>query len=261
MAERLFCHARCQVADTRNSADTHSHMLCCDRFHRSRHADCICAEPAQQFHLCRCFIGRSRQLRIHALLQSDLLLCRCFFQNFLQLPVVYLRHVRKPYSQFVKILPDQRIGCKQRNVIRQQHQIPCRKRRIDPAGGICQKQKLRSHPLHQPDRQHHIRNRIALIKMDSSLHAHHRNGSDPSKNKFSCMSGHGRNRKTVDFMVIQFCLHPNFLRVVPKPRTEHQRNLRRKRNLFLNTFVTAYKLFIYVLHDVLFSGNFILLRS
>ena len=53
------------------------------------------------------------------------------------------------------------------------------------------KQKLRSHPLHQPDRQHHIRNRIALIKMNSSLHAHHRNGSDPSKNKFSCMSGHG----------------------------------------------------------------------
>ena len=61
-------------------------------------------------------------------------------------------------------------------------------------------------------------------------------------------------------MVIQFCLHPNFLRVVPKPRTEHQRNLRRKRNLFLNTFVTAYKLFIYVLHDVLFPGYFILMQ-
>ena len=125
-----------------------------------------------------------------------------------------MAHIRETGSQFFNIGPDQRIGCKAGYVIGKQHQIPGVKGSIYAAGGVGQEKKFRAQQLHQPDRQHHIADRVPFVIMYPALHAHHRHIAHISENKPAVMSRYGGYGKTFNIPVGYLGRHPDRIRIV-----------------------------------------------
>ncbi len=157
-------------------------------------------------------------------------------------------HIGKTHAQFVYVGADKRIGGPHGNMVCEHHEISCRKGRVDAAGGVGQKEDFCPHQLHQTHRQYHVRDRISLIVMHPSLHADHRHILDVTEDKFSGMSGHSGNRKPFDLVIVQFGFHTDVIRIVPKPGTQNNRNLRRKMNLFLKTCIALHQFLVYGIH-------------
>ena len=135
-------------------------------------------------------------------------------------------------------------------MIGNQHKVPCPEGSVDSTGSVRKKQNLSSHHLHQTGRQNHIRYRVSLIVMNPSLHTYYRNALHVTENKFTGMSWYGRNRKALDFFIINFSLYLHRICIIAKTGAKHQCNLGRKRDPVLNTFIAFCYLFIYLIHCI-----------
>jgi len=165
-----------------------------------------------------------------------------------QFSVINLTHIRKSCSKFINILTHQRIGCKTRNMIFDQHKITCAKIRIYTTRCICQKKNFRSHHVHQSDRKYYIRNRIAFIIMNSSFHADYRNIFYITKNKFTSMPWYGRYRKLCNLRIIKFCFNTNIVCIITKTRSKYNCYFRLDFDFIFNTFITSFYFFIHFIH-------------
>ena len=194
----------------------------------------------QKLNLRRRFKGRAGQLRVNAFLKPDSLFLRRFPDQFLHAHVIDMGHIREPHAQFIYIGSDQRIRRPKGYMILQHHEVPRMERWIDAAGRIGQKQQLRPHQLHQAGGKHHIGYGIAFIIMYSALHAHHRYLAHIAEYEFSGMSRHRGDRESFDFMIIQFRLHPNIIRIVPQPGAKDDRHLRLKIDFLPETLITLH---------------------
>ena len=125
-------------------------------------------------------------------------------------------------------------------MITDQHQIPGLKIRIHPAGSIGQEQCLCPHQLHQPHRQHHITDGIALIIMHPSLHADYRHLVHIPENKSAVMPRHSGNGKLPNLTVRDLRLHLDGVRIIAQPGTQHQRHFRTKICVFSYAFQAAH---------------------
>ena len=134
-------------------------------------------------------------------------------------------------------------------MILNQHKASCRKGRVDAAGGVGQKQNFSPHQFHQPCRKHHIRDRIALIVMNPSLHAYHRHILYITEDKLALMSRNRRYGEILNFIIPDFSPHIHAVRIIPQPGAQNQRHPGLKGNPFFNAFVAFQNLLIYLIHS------------
>ena len=95
-----------------------------------------------------------------------------------------------------------------------EHKISRMEALLNAAGGICQKEHLRTHHLHETGRQNNVRHRIALIVMYTSLHNHNRNALHMAEHEAALVQRHRRNRKALDFTVVKRRVNINLICVI-----------------------------------------------
>ncbi len=206
----------------------HAHVVGCHCLAGCAHAYRVRSQAPGHSDFCWCLILRPRKLQIHTLPKGNVQPPGRLPNGLPEFFIVSVTHIAEPGSQGIAVGPNQRGGNKGRNVIPDQHKISRTIGGIDSSRRIGQKQRLRSHKLHQPYGQHHITDCVPLIVVHPALHADYRNLSYIAENKTALVSFHRRPGKALNILVIQNSLHTDSLRIIPKSRSQHQSYLRHK---------------------------------
>ncbi len=144
-----------------------------DHLRHRRHAYQVTAHDPEHPVFGRRFKRGPLQANVNALLQVNLIPDGDQLGLLPQFDAVNLAHIRKPRSQFIQVLPTQRVLGKKVDMVCDHHQI------ADTIIGVQSPRRVRHeqviHPklLHHPHRERDLLHRVAFIIMKTPLQCQH----------------------------------------------------------------------------------------
>ena len=114
--------------------------------------------------------------------------------------VVRAGHVRKPRSELIVILSDQRVR-QQGNMVAKHHYVTHLVAQIKPAGSVGQEEVGYAQQFHHPYREGNLLHCPSFVVMEASLHCNYRLAAQGSANQPGFVANGSADREVGDFAV------------------------------------------------------------
>ena len=207
-------------------------MRGCNDLEHGGHADRIRTERAEHADLRRCLKLRAVYAAVYTLMQLKTAVRSGLHGFFSQFVAVRERHIRKTSTEFGIIFAGQRTFACHVDVVGDQHKITRMIAGVNAAGGIRHDKRLHTQLFQHINRICHLVRRVALVAMQTALHADNAASGQCAAHHASCMVGRGGYLEMRNLAVghIDRVLH--LIRQRADARAEHQRDFGHKRQLF-----------------------------
>ena len=207
-------------------------MRGCNDLEHGGHADRIRTERAEHANLRRCLKLRAVYAAVYTLMQLKTAVRSGLQGFFTELMAVGERHIRKTGTEFRIVFAGQRTFTGHVDVVGDQHKIARMIAGVDAAGGIRHDKRLHAQCLHHINRIRHLVRRVALVAVQTALHADNTASGQRAAYHASCVVRRGGYLKMRNLAVryIRRVLHLISQRA--DARAEHQCDFGHKRQLF-----------------------------
>src|SRR5713226_4886599 len=234
MVQRLVQDSRRGVCHAGNSQHAHFAVPRRDDLRHRGHAHQVRADRAQIAYLGGRFVTRSRDRRVHALVNSHSQAVAFPDGHFAKPPVVRRGHVRKTQPKALVVRSGERIHALQIDVVLDNHQPPLPELVLDSARRIRQDHGLYAHAREHSYRKRHLFHGITFIKMYAALHPGDGDGAHFADHQPARVPDGGGLWKVRNFRVRNLYSAGKFVRERPEAGAQHQRDFRPERCLRKN---------------------------
>ena len=189
-----YLHRVVKATEVGNHRDTegldatmmgHNHLRDC------RHTDGIASEDTVHLVFGRCLEGRTLNAHIDTVLHLDAFLTGNLVGLVDQLQVVGLMHIRET-GTCGEVLTTQRMLWEEVNVVGDDHQVANLKFWIHTTGSVGYEEGLDAQFVHHSDREGDLLHRVALVKVEASLHGEDVDTTQLTEDEFARMAFYGR---------------------------------------------------------------------
>ena len=163
-----------EAAEVGNDADAEgadAAMMSHDYFGNSAHADGVATEAAIHLIFGRSLEGGTLNAYIYAVVDTDVFVTGNVGCQLYQIAAVGLVHVGESGTGG-EVLSAQRMLGEEVDVVGDYHQVANLKAGVHTSCGIADEECFYAELIHHPDRECNFFHRVALIKVEASLHGH-----------------------------------------------------------------------------------------